>query len=67
MGQIFPDSCDVGIELLSVHTDRVAQFFVTKEKRDSEGDLEAWILTPTDKSLRDIPRLAEVSVIIFND
>lgn len=67
MGQIFPDSCDMGIELHSDHTGNVAQFFVTKEKRDGEGDLEAWILIPTAKSLQNIPRLADMSVVIFND
>ena len=67
MGQIFPDACDLGIEMHSVHTGKVAQFFVNEEKRDSGGDLEGWILIPTDVTLRKIPHLAGTTVVILND
>lgn len=66
MGQIFPDSCDLGIEMHSEFTGQVAQFFVNEEQRRND-ELEGWILIPTDRTLREIPRLNGATVVIIND
>jgi hypothetical protein len=65
--RIYPDACDQGIVMMSYKTGVEAKFVVEKEERDRENDLTGWILVPTADTLRKIPHLNGVKVIIFND
>ena len=65
--QIYPDACDLGITMISYKTGVEAKFVVQSENRDIENELLSWTLIPTTETLRKIPHLEGVKVIIFND
>lgn len=65
--QIYNDSCDEGLQMVSEKSGRVAKFAVNGVDKDHEGDLTAWNLIPTRETLRAIPELRGVSMKIFND
>jgi len=60
--QIWPDSADLGLRF--VGKVREIRFFVDREIRNDEGDLERLVLRPIPADARYAPG---VSVILFND
>jgi hypothetical protein len=66
--RIYPDACDLGLELLSERTGEVAKFAVCGEDRDpNENELMAIYLKPTAETLRRLPRLNGCRITLFND
>jgi hypothetical protein len=58
--QLYNDSCDVGISIMSGITGRIERFYL-QQQEEREGDLVAWHFKP-------ISKLANVqSVTIYND
>lgn len=67
MFQVFPDSIDMGVTIHSHHTGQESTFVVDHIEVDREGDILYWDMIPTDKSLRDSPRLSGMTVRVYND
>lgn len=65
--QVFPDSCDEGITILSHHTGEEVTFFVNRIETDSEREILSWELIPTDACLRRNSRLNGLTVKLYND
>lgn len=65
--QIYPDSCDEGIELVSYRTGNVSEWIVVNNNYDSGHELVSWGLKPTAKSLKQFPGLKGHTMVIFND
>jgi hypothetical protein len=66
MHQVYPDSIDLGVTIVSHVTGHEATFVVDREKWDTD-ELLYWELIPTDKSLRQNQRLAGMTIKLFND
>lgn len=64
--QIYDDACDVGFCLRSP-TGNVVKFFLSKEHKDSEGDITHWEFLPCAEDVRKRPIFAKMKVVIFND
>lgn len=45
-GRIWDDAADIGYELISHRTGEAVLFYLHKEIRDRDGDIEAWIYRP---------------------
>jgi hypothetical protein len=58
--QLYNDSCDAGITLISAKTGKEADFFVN-------GEIQGWNLLPTYETIRKLPRLKNTRVLIIND
>lgn len=67
LGQIYPDSIDEGMILISAKTGAETKWVVVQEHHDDEGDLLFWELHPTAETLRKNPQLSGYTVTIFND
>ena len=65
--QVYSDSCDQGITLVSHITGQESDWAVANETKDVEGETMLWVLEPTFPSLRKFPALSGHRVIIFND
>jgi hypothetical protein len=67
--QIFPDSCDEGLELVSSRTGETSKWYVnnTQYSNDEDHELQAWHLIPTKESIQKYPRLQGYTMTIFND
>lgn len=46
--RFYNDACDVGIVIYSPTTEARRRFVLSKEVRDAEGDLQAFVFTPLD-------------------
>ena len=64
--QIYPDSCDQGITLVSHVTGSTSKWAVTHVEIRNE-DLEYWELQPTAESVRNTPALSGFKMRILND
>jgi hypothetical protein len=66
-GQIYPDSCDEGLVLVSHKSGAEVRMYVTKTVRDCENDITHWCLrsVPEDERLLGLSRTIELT--IFND
>jgi hypothetical protein len=65
--QVFPDSADTGIKLVSHKTWKESIWYLTYTVRNTEGEVTGWELRPTPMSRKQIPSLANAKMIIFND
>ena len=67
--QIFPDSCDEGLELVSQRTGEVSKWYVTYTRYSNKEDheLQGWELQPTRETLRKLPQLKGWTMVVFND
>lgn len=65
--RVWPDSCDVGVEVVSEKTGAHVKFFVSHTHVDPEGDVQYYDLKPTPESLRKVPAVKGMSMILFND
>ena len=67
--QVWPDACDVGIEIVSQNTGRHSRWVQTEEKRsnDLDNELLCTIYEPTRETLRTEPQLKGWTVHILND
>lgn len=61
--QVFPDSCDLGVSLLSHKTNNVITFYIDQEVKDEEGDIMYWMLKPTNRG----SQYSDMKFVIFND
>lgn len=50
----------------SERTGRLAEFHMSSVDRDAEGDVLAWLLRPSTRTITENPKLAGVLVSIFN-
>lgn len=64
--QIYQDSCDEGLILISDKTGAEVKFVVDNTET-REGDILCWKLVPLDEEVRKNPRLKGVTMTIFND
>jgi hypothetical protein len=64
--QLYNDSCDAGITLISDKTGKEADFFVN-EVDMHDGEVQGWYLLPTPETIRKLPRLNNTRVLIIND
>ena len=65
-GQVYDDACDVGLTVIDGYG-KEGVFYVEKEQRDDEGELQEYILLPTPETIRRIPKLKGVAIVLFND
>ena len=65
--QIYQDSCDVGLTLVSAATGKEVDYVVSLTEKDAEGDVQCWHLVPTKQALRKVPEARGTSIVIFND
>lgn len=65
--QIYHDSADQGLKLISHKTGHEADFVVSREFRDTEGELTHYELVPTAAAIRHNRGLCGVKMVIFND
>ncbi len=67
--RIFPDSCDLGCSIRSEKTGQIAQFYIyrTHYNPNEPEEVTHWDLKPTPESIRKMPGLKDVTMIIFND
>lgn len=65
-GAVYDDSCDEGFVIVSERTGREATFAVDS-RDEAEGEVRAWELVPTKKTLRQHPHLAGLRVVVLND
>ncbi len=65
--QVYPDSCDEGLTLVSAKTGKEVDYAVNHTEKDREGDIAYWELTPTRESLRKVPQARGTTVTILND
>lgn len=66
-GRLYSDAADVGFTVVSARTGQEADFYFSYNERDSEHDLQATHYLPTPETVRRMPQLAGVTVIILND
>ena len=66
-GQVFPDSCDEGLLLVSHHSGREVRMVVTKTVRDKDGDLTHWCLRSLAEDERKFQLPYAIELTIFND
>ena len=64
---LYQDACDEGITIVSAKTFAEVDYFVDEYKQDDHGWIWAWLLKPTEDSLRKHPTALGTSVLIFND
>lgn len=64
--QLYNDSCDAGITLISDKTGKEADFVVNEVDMHG-GEIQVWKLLPTPETIRRLPRLKHTRVIIIND
>lgn len=65
--RLYPDACDEGVTLYNPATNVSVDFYMYQSETSSEGELLSWYLLPTPESLRKVPKLNGVSILIFND
>ena len=63
MRQVYPDACDLGLDIRSERTGKVETFRIKDEIRNTEGETEVWVLEPLRLSLRALG----VEIHIIND
>jgi hypothetical protein len=62
--QIYPDACDEGVTVVGNHHE--VAFYV--EDADMNGDeIGGWRLRPTPESVRRVPEVRDVRMLIIND
>lgn len=67
--QIFQDSCDEGLTIISTVTGVTIDYYVQLEQYHPvyKSEIQSWQLMPTEDSIRKHPRASGTKVIIFND
>ncbi|RWZ87283.1 MAG: hypothetical protein EO766_12220 [Hydrotalea sp. AMD] len=65
--QIYPDTCDIGITLISHRSETEVTYFLNETFRDRENEVQYWTLLPTPESERKVPTCRGTFVRIFND
>lgn len=63
----YSDAIDLGIDICSARTGKIATFVVDGEVRDPDGDIIYWVLKPTGQSSAQHLLPAEMSMRIYND
>lgn len=66
-GMIYNDACDEGLTLVSHKTGKEAKFAVDYIHKDNENDIMWWTLVPTRDTIRHLPSLRNIRVVIYND
>lgn len=66
-GRLYDDAADQGIAIESGRTGRTGRFVVSEEHQDREGDITHWTLVATPETARQLPEMADVKVVVFND
>ena len=64
--QIYNDSCDEGLVLISAKTGQSSYWVVDNIENNTEGEIMCWSLIPTRDTLRKLPILANHVMKIFN-
>lgn len=65
--RLYDDACDVGIAVRSHWTGTVLRWFLFREIRDAENELQGWEFKPTPEALKKYPRYRDYQMVIFND
>lgn len=65
--QIYPDSCDEGLTVVSIRSGVSADWAVDHTERDAEGAPVWWDLIPTAESIRRVPQIKQWKMRIYND
>ena len=65
--QIYDDACDVGFAIRNHATGNVVRFYMEQPHTDREGDITHWTFKVIPEDARKDPRIAKLSVKIFND
>lgn len=64
--QAYPDSIDLGLDIISHLTGSPVRFVVNHEER-VDNELVAWELIPTDSTLRNAPSTRGITLVVYND
>lgn len=64
--QIYPDSADVGIKLISEKTGKEAVYYLADEVSE-RGEFICYELLPTPETLKKMPQLKKSVIRIYND
>lgn len=67
LNPLYDDAADVGLVMVSSKTGKLVRYYMSRETRDNDGDIEAWDYHPTSESIREVPECQGTSVTIFND
>ena len=67
--QLYPDACDVGIELISQNTGAETTWYVDYEIRsqDEDNELQVTVYAPTNETICENRQLTGWSIHILND
>ena len=63
--RLYADACDDGLQLISHKTANVCTFYINRTHRQS-GDITHWELLATPESVRKLPHMDKVKIIIWN-
>lgn len=66
-GRVWMDAADEGMTIVSERTGQLATFAVEKVQRDSENEIEVYILYPTPATVRMMPELRNWRLHVLND
>lgn len=65
--QLYDDACDVGFAMLNTQTGVETRWYLIREVRDTDGDLNASIFGACTESIRKNPELHGWVVHVLND
>lgn len=66
-GPVYDDACDKGFAIVGTRSGREAVFAIDHTDQNAEGEVREWELIPTRKTLRTLPHLVGLRVIVYND
>jgi hypothetical protein len=67
LGQLYDDSCDVGLALENPRTGNITRWSLKEEIRDQEHEVLGWMLVPTPETVRRRPELRDYQFNLVND
>ena len=67
LGQLYPDSGDIGFVLVSHKTGLEVEFVLKEEARDADRDIKFWSFEPAIHEQHRNAALRGISIVVFND
>lgn len=67
LNRLYDDAIDVGLVMESTKTGKLVRYYMSREVRGAENEIESWDYYPTSESIREVPECQGTSVTVFND
>lgn len=64
---LYDDACDLGFAIRSEKTGQIAVYCLYSSSQNKENDTIKWLFVPTTETMKRIPALRGVNVVVFND